>query len=97
MDLVSDQERKEDSVHIWIRGRETPVSADADESKESLTAFFVCLEFGAESVRFPSFDDVDSEILQVNASEVVLVTAPLHEINEGSQEMKSENDDCIYF
>lgn len=97
VEFPSDQARKEDSVHIWIRDRETPISADADENKETLTAFFVCLEAGAESVRFPSFDDVDGEILQVNASEVVLVTAPLHEINEGSRKMQSDNDDGIYF
>ncbi len=99
VDFPSDQKRKEDSVHVWIRGRETPISADTDENKESLFAFFVCLESGAESVRFPSFDDEDGEIFQVNASEVVLVTAPLHEINEGSREMQADNDDddSIYF
>lgn len=81
----SDQKHKEDPVHVWLRGREDPIKLLPDEDKDSLSAFFIFLDSGADLTPFPDLMDIDGESTFFNAQEMVLVTAPLHEVREGDQ------------
>ena len=93
---ASDLKRIEEPITIWIKGRSDPLLTDISDS-ETLTAFFVCLEAGAKAVQFPCFEDEDGEIVQVNAREVSMVTAPLHLTSDGRRDDINEDDDSIYF
>ncbi len=72
-------------MRVWLRDRENSIITSTDEEKDSLSAFFILLESGAENMQFLGFTDVDGELTLFNAREVVLVTAPLHEVREGYQ------------
>lgn len=83
VEFPSDQKHKEDDVRIWLRGREKPIKIVIDDEKDSLAAFFILLDSGVEYAQFPGFTDVDGELALFNMEEMVLVTAPLHEVSEG--------------
>lgn len=85
VEFPSDQKHKEEDVLVWLRGREKPIRTSTDEEKDSLSAFFILLDSGAEHLQFPGFTDVDGELTLFNTQEVALVTAPLHEVREGHQ------------
>jgi hypothetical protein len=95
VELPADLRHNNDPVTVWIRDRAVPVTARADQS-DALSAFFLSLESGASYVPFPSFEDEDGELFQVSALEVVMATAPTHEINEGLRSMLEE-DESIQF
>lgn len=95
VEFPSDLKHKEDDVHVWLRGRNKPIKITSNEEKESLSAFFILLESGAEYAQFPGFTDVDGELALFNSQEVVMVTAPLHVVREGYQQFQrsGETDD----
>jgi len=90
--FASDQKRKEDDAHIWLKGRDEPISVSLGDDKESLSAFFVLLDSGAEFDAFPGFVDIDGEYLRFNAAEIVMATAPRHVLNEGFRDLAKESD-----
>ncbi len=90
--FASDQKRKEDRVRLWIRARAEPVEVTVAEEKDELAAFFVTLDAGTDLVPFPGFYDSDGELLYMNAAELVMVTAPLHEVNEGHRKLNASDD-----
>lgn len=92
VEFASDQKHKDDDVHVWLRGRDTPVSVLIDDDTESLAAFFVALDTGADFEQFPGFTDIDGELVLFNLSDVVFVTAPLHKVNEGHRELMADGE-----
>jgi len=81
-DLPTDILRDEGGIRIYLRGRDKPLEEDTDDP-DQLYDFFTNLEHGQNVVAYPKFDDVDGEPLQFNASEIVLVIAPTHLLDEG--------------
>ena len=92
VEFASDQKHKDDDVHVWLRGRDTPVSVLIDDDTESLAAFFVALDTGADFEQFPGFTDIDGELVLFNLSDVVFVTAPLQKVNEGHRELMADGE-----
>ena len=89
----SDLKHKQESVRVWLRGREEPISVDPDAQEiDSLSGFFVLLDSGAEMTQFPGLIDVDGEPVLFNAAEVVLATAPLHEVSMGHRMLQRDDD-----
>jgi hypothetical protein len=91
--FASDQKHSEDCVRVWFRGRSEPAELTTGDDKSELAAFLVLLDACADQVQFSGFHDVDDELLQVNVQEVLLMTAPLHEVNEGYKAMRLATDE----
>ena len=92
VDFPSDQKHKDDDVHVWLRGRDKPISIRVHDEKETLSAFFIALDSGAEFGQFPGLIDEDGELVYFNCDDVVFVTAPLHTVSEGHQILKGDSE-----
>ena len=92
VEFPSDQKHKEGDVNVWLRGREKPISISTDEEKEALSAFFIILDSDREQGPFPGFTAVDGELALFNAEEVVLVSAPIHEVSEGHRILRQDGE-----
>jgi len=91
LEFASDQKHKDDDVHVWLKGRDEPISVVVGEEKDSLSAFFIFLDSGAETEAFPGFFNIDGELVRFNSRELVMATAPLHVLNEGFRELKQDS------
>jgi len=87
--FASDQKHSEDCVRVWFRGRAEPRELVTCDDKSELASFLVLLDAGTDEVQFPGFHDADGELVQVNVQEVLLITAPLHEVNEGHKALQA--------
>lgn len=85
-ELPPDETRHDGLVLIHFRDSEEPLSAYT-HSPEQLFDAFRALEDVPNGEGFPSFEDEDGEILQINAHEVVWIVAPTHLVDEGSDEI----------
>ena len=75
--LPPDTTRDDGEILISLRGRREPLKTYTDWP-EQLAELFRDLELGPDLVAFPKFDDEDGEPLQLNAREIVWITAPAH-------------------
>jgi len=73
-----------------LRGRRKPLQEHTDEP-EQLYDLFANLQHGPDVVAYPSFDDEDGEPLQLNAREVVWISAPTHLLDDGERLIVEEN------
>lgn len=88
--LPSDQKHYDGYVQVSFRGREEAVTISPVEEEESLSAFFVILDGATEQEPFTGLTDMDGEISLINMDEIVLVTAPLHEVNRGHRKIRRD-------
>ena len=79
--LPPDTTRDGGAILISLRGRSEPLKTYTDWS-EQLAELFRDLELGPDLVAFPKFDDEDGEPLQLNAREIVWITAPAHIVKD---------------
>ncbi|OED37598.1 hypothetical protein AB833_22955 [Chromatiales bacterium (ex Bugula neritina AB1)] len=86
----SDQKRGHDEIQVWLRGRKEVVSMFNGDDQDTLAALFVFLDGGTETVAFPGFCDLDGEMVHINVSQMVLITAPLHQVQEGHRELRRD-------
>lgn len=86
----SDTVRYEGNTNIFLRDRAAPI-ADNTENLESLYDLFTNLEYGPETVPYPSLIDEDGELIYLDAREVVMVVAPIHVLQEAGREIARED------
>ena len=84
---VEDSKADESPLRIYLRDRAAPLEEMTDEPS-SLVDFFTVLEHGPGVVAFPGFIDEDGEVFQLNAAEIVWVSASSLEIAEGRQQQQ---------
>jgi hypothetical protein len=87
-----DQEVRDVSIEIYLRGRDEPVDADTD-SPDSIHYFLSQLELDPKMYPFPSFVDSDGEDVYVNSAEIDLVIATKDLIDEGARIALEELED----
>ena len=83
--LPPDTTRDDGEILISLRGRREPLKTYTDWP-EQLSGLFMELDLAPDSVAFPKFDDEDGEPLQLNAREIVWITAPAHIVEEDDLE-----------
>ena len=79
--MPPDTTRDGGAILISLRGRREPLKTYTDWP-EQLAELFRDLELGPDLVAFPKFDDEDGEPLQLNAREIVWITAPAHIVKD---------------
>lgn len=84
-----DAVRFEGQVSIYLCGRAEPL-VEGVADPVGLYDFFSNLQYGADIVAFPHFEDVDGETIQFNASEIMWVVAPKIVLDEGSEIISNE-------
>lgn len=84
-----DFRRSESRIEIQLRGRSN-ILEEYTEDPDRLFDLFTNLQHGPDVVAFPQFLDVDGEQLQLNAAEVVWITAPTHLLDEGERLVQDE-------
>lgn len=89
-ELPPDTSRDEGMIRICLRGR-AELLETYTESPDQLFALFFELEQGPGEFPYPSFEDEDGELVQLNAKEVVWVMAPTHLLDEGAPPLPEED------
>lgn len=87
---ASDHIRNEGMIEVILKGKDLPLELGTEELAQ-LYDFFASLENGPDVQSYPSFEDEDGELIQFNASEIVMVSAPTHMLNEGKHEILEED------
>ena len=82
--LPSDTVRYDGQLSIYLRGRATPIE-DSTAHIEAVYDLFTNLEYGPETVPYPSIVDEDGELIYFDAREVVMVIAPIHMLQEAGR------------
>jgi len=88
--LPSDTVRYDGQLSVYLRGRAAPIE-DNTEHLEDVHDLFTNLEFGPETVPYPSLIDEDGELIYFDAREVVMVVAPAHMLQDAERRIASED------
>jgi len=88
-ELPPDTSRDNGMIRICLRGRAELLETDT-ESPDQLFGLFFDLEHGPDNFPYPSFEDEDGELVQLNAREIVWVMAPTHLLDEGAPSSREE-------
>lgn len=90
-EFASDLVRSEANISIYFIGREAPLMLEGAEPT-SLYTLFQSLQYGPKFEPYPTLEDEDGELLQLNAKRVLCVVAPKHLISEGEMAIAEEDD-----
>jgi hypothetical protein len=88
--LPSGTVRYDGHVSVYLRGRAAPIE-DNTEHLEDVYDLFTNLEFGPDTVPYPSIVDEDGELIYCDAREVVMVIAPAHMLQEAGRRIASQD------
>lgn len=87
----SDHIRNEGAIQVFLKGKDSPIELGTEELAQ-LYDFFGSLENGPDVEPYPSFVDEDGELIQFNSTEIVMVTAPTHMLDEGRLAILAEGN-----
>lgn len=67
---------------IRLRGRTQPLE-EISSALDMLADLFMFLEINPDDVPYPALRDKDDQVLRLNTSQIVWITAPSHLVDEG--------------
>lgn len=88
--LPSDTIRYKGRLSVYLRGRAEPIE-DNTEHLEDIHDLFTNLEFGPETVPYPSIIDEDGESIYFDAREIIMVIAPTEMLQEAARRIARED------
>lgn len=78
-------------INVFFKGKDLPLELST-EDLDQLYDLFKSLEYGPDVEPFPSLLDEDGELIQFNSSEIMMVTAPTHMLDDGRKEILEEEN-----